>query len=528
MLVVQGADPSSAEKLVEIDAIKSVETVFEKKPMNDRARAILGVTNPLVASTFQGEGQVLAVADTGLDKGDIQDMHPAFQGRVEELIPLGRPDRTDDVSGHGTHVCGSAVGAPASQVAGFQQVQGTAPQAKLVMQSLGLVGGGLLSLQGQQLKDLFVVPYKKYNACVHSNSWGDGVGQPLYPYKDTEAKFVDEAVWENPELLIVMAAGNSGRTSQSNSITGIAACKNVLTVGATESTRPSLGGFPADNKISDNDPTEVAWSSSRGPTVEQRIKPDVVAPGTAILSAKSRGIKFASKMECVDSKDGLYCYTYGTSMATPLVAGCAVVLREFLVKSGTPNPPAALLKALLINGAYAFHHAHNGKEGFGIVNVANSMLPDKDSDACGFRVGPPLTDQGQKNTVTVNVSTTAQLRPQDNAQDPGDQVVNVESLSALRVSPPARKGVTLKATLAYTDMPGAALQNNLNLSVTTADGITRNGNCGSSKLTDRWNNVEQVIWKGIPPGQATITVSCDRWMADQDYALVWRVLPNED
>lgn len=104
----------------------------------------------------------------------------------------------------------------------------------------------------------------------------------------------------------------------------------------------------------------------------------------------------------------------GTSMSTPLVAECAAVLRETLAKNGFPNLPAALIKALLINGAVElpgqYHPSEagaspNNNSGFGLVNLANSVIiPGPDSDA-GFREGGPL-NQGDSDSFVVNIPRT--------------------------------------------------------------------------------------------------------------------------
>src|SRR5213075_2564941 len=123
-----------------------------------------------------------------------------------------------------------------------------------------------------------------------------------------------------------------------------------------------------------NNPEGMVAFSSRGPTKECRIKPDVVAPGTGILSAHSRN----APPRPLGSTDPDWFIDNGTSMATPLVAGCAAVLRETLVKNGNPKPTAALIKALLINGAVEiagqYHPSEagpspNNNSGFGRVNL---------------------------------------------------------------------------------------------------------------------------------------------------------------
>ncbi|RTE85327.1 hypothetical protein BHE90_000076 [Fusarium euwallaceae] len=133
-------------------------------------------------------------------------------------------------------------------------------------------------------------------------------------------------------------------------------------------------------------PTDTAHFSSRGPTkcsksckcedVVGRIEPDVVAPGVAILSAGSRSTtgnqRSAFKWRYGDSKDGDWFFMSGTSVATPLVAGCVA-----LQKKEKHHPSAALIKALLVNGAV--NHSNPGglvfdyEQGFGLVNVDASI-----------------------------------------------------------------------------------------------------------------------------------------------------------
>ncbi|KAK0609110.1 hypothetical protein DIS24_g12491 [Lasiodiplodia hormozganensis] len=209
------------------------------------------------------------------------------------------------------------------------------------------------------------------------------------------------------------------------------------------------------------------------------------------------------------SPDPLYQFSTGTSMATPLVSGCAAVLREVLVKNGIEKPSAALLKALLINGAFTLHHAHSAKEGFGRVNLNNAIILPNQTEHAGFVEGQPLKDRGESRTITLTIPPASALEAkQASAND------NV---------------ITLKVTLVYTDRPGEGLQNDLNLIVKTPDGIERHGNMGTAEEFDRYNNVEQIVWRDIPQGKVEVTVKAARVLTDQqDYALVWRVIRGEE
>ena len=107
------------------DDVRHIEEVIPRKLLNSVARRVLRVPSGNPAPGSEGEGEIVAVADTGFDKGSTTDVHPAFKGRVKKLYALGRPNRKDDPDGHGTHVAGSVLGDGVSTADG--PVRGTAP-----------------------------------------------------------------------------------------------------------------------------------------------------------------------------------------------------------------------------------------------------------------------------------------------------------------------------------------------------------------------------------------------------------------
>jgi serine protease AprX len=512
------------ERLAALDEVHHLEPVPERQLFNNVARGILDADVRLNGTRFRGEGQVVAVADTGFDKGSTTDVHPAFKDRVARLYALGRPGKANDPHGHGTHVAGSVLGDGQSTSMGGA-IEGTAPEATLVLQSTLDSIGGLRGIPAD-LHDLFEPPYDNDDARVHTNSWGTTI--PGLPY-DSSAQEIDDVVWNRPDLVICFAAGNDGSdqnadgTVDPGSIGSQSAAKNCITVGASESERQNFDhtygeywptDFPANPIRSDLQATDadgmVAFSS-RGPTKERRIKPDVVAPGTCILSTLSRDVVNPSTV-FGDSNDPLFFFDSGTSMATPLVAGCVAVLRETLVKNGLATPSAALIKALLINGAVDIQGqyspseaaaAPNNSEGFGRVDLARSVILPGDQPSSGFREGGPLAE-GDEDTLTITVPTAP---PRPDGDIP---------LGAL--------GASLKITLVWSDPPGSALQNDLDLIVRAAGGSERHGNMGMAQGFDRVNNVEQVWWIGMPAGDAEIVVRAHRITRfAQPYALVWRI-----
>ncbi|KAH6854060.1 peptidase S8/S53 domain-containing protein [Chaetomium sp. MPI-CAGE-AT-0009] len=549
--------------VADLDQVKSINQVHPVKLHNNVARGILRLDeaiNPNPPNTkYEGEGQIVCVADTGFAKGSLKpaDVPNAFKAqgvpptvRVVALYALGRtnPNRSSDPDGHGTHVCGSVLGSETSTVT-RERIQGTAPQAKLVMQSLLDANGGLGGIP-RDLRKLFATPYKssEHPTRIHSNSWGSAPDPFFQIEYNNQSKAIDDFMDKHRDMVILFAAGNDGMdTDPRNGVVdpgqvgSQAAAKNCISVGASESHRPnnnvtySQFGYPAlplgPDRVA-NDARGMAAFSSRGPTREGRIKPDVVAPGTCILSTLS-SLATALKDWGVSADPG-YMYLGGTSMATPLVAGCCAVLRETLVKNRTPNPSAALIKALLINGAVELAGQYipseagrspNDASGWGRVDVANSIIIPTVAEAHGIL----RTDN-------------AGYRDEATPLDTFDEFVFELPINGA--------GRTLKITLVWTDPAGPSLQNDLDLIVVApGDKIERHGNRlgqefpyktkktrdeeekatprggHESEPYDRKNNVEQVVWEGIPEGKAKVVVRAHNVssLKGQTFALAWKV-----
>ena len=537
-------DTQYLEDIATIDEVFSVEDVRAPQLLNNVARGIINADVNVNATPFRGEGQIVAVADTGFDTGRTNDVHPAFTGRVQRLYALGKSDASDPprdnrrnliLSGHGTHVCGSVLGDAFSDKLDIR-VEGTAPEATLIMQACADEQGQLVGIP-PNLEDLFNQVYSNDGVRIHTNSWGTPLPtnnrQGEY---DPSSREIDNFIWNHKDMTICFAAGNDGMDADRNGVVDArqigsqAAAKNCITVGASENFRPDVrtvysdfgNEFPADPLNQDriaNNAEGMAAFSSRGPTAEDRIKPDVTAPGTQILSARGR---LLPPTEIV-SDDPLWSFLSGTSMACPLVAGCVAVLRETLVKSGNNNPSAAVIKALLINGAVNMRGQYraadvgpspNNINGWGRVNLAGSVIiPQLRDENGGFGEGKEL-DQGEDSSIIVNIPKSPP-KPEPGAVNDKGQIL---------LAPNTPGGATFKITLVWTDPSGAMLQNDLDLIVQAANGEVRHGNMGTGKGFDRTNNVEQVLWHNIPPGEAKITVHCERITRfRQDWAYAWRI-----
>ena len=440
---------------------------------------------------INGGTEIVTITDSGLDKGDANQMHEDLRGRIAGAYAIGRAETSewDDPMGHGTHVAGLVAGDGSSSDG---SVQGTAPKALLIMQSVfrWIIGEG--EEEGKREKGmvlpsyihkLFEGPYED-GSRVHTNSWQYTASSGQY---DIQSALLDYFVWENPDYTVLFAAGNSGMDLDGDgvidrmSISTPATAKNCITVGASEnlifsggiqapwsllgaigdgSGKSIWGAEPIASDLPSNNVDDIAAFSSRGPTQDGRIKPDIVAPGTNNISLRSRAPDMSPRDTWgVVNED--YVFMGGTSMATPLVAGAAALVREFYTQvEGRERVSAALVKATLIHGSNDLSGRPNFDQGFGRVDVENSLIAEGRVRK-SFDETEGVTE-GKTKAYAVTVT---------DASEP------------------------LRVTLTYSDFPASpsvakALVNNLDLSVVDADGKVFYPN--GLETADDVNNVEHI------------------------------------
>jgi serine protease AprX len=530
------------QNLSAIHGVRFIRQRAMKRTANDVAARIMGTRAALSTTDLDlsGEGEVIGICDTGIDTGDLNTIHPDFAGRIKTIMsypitkdfasfvknPGGDDGAADLDSGHGTHVTGSVLsnGSASLQIPGNTiPVRGLAYKARLVFQAVEqemqwkdpayfqTYGRYLLAGIPLDLNNLFADAYEQ-SARVHSNSWGGGSPGEY----DSQCEQLDRFVWEHKDFCVVVAAGNDGTDRDGDgkinpmSVTSPGTAKNCITIGACENERPTFNAntygawWPSDYPVAPyrsdpmaNNPDQVVAFSSRGPTGDGRIKPDVVAPGTYILSTRSTMIAPNNSAWAAYPLSKLYFYMGGTSMATPLTAGAVAVIREFLrKKKANGNPSAALLKATLIAGAdrlpgYGEPGAvMDNDQGYGRVDLDSILALQLPAEASFVEISPGLST-GEVHTAQIDIQSA---------------------------------DVSLRVVLAYSDYPGSSLVNNLNLIAIAPDGRRYTGNQGSgATLTmDVKNNVEVVHVSNPMPGSWTIqVVGSNIPQGPQDFALVY-------
>jgi hypothetical protein len=430
--------------------------------------------NPLAQFGVDGTNVTVMVSDDGISIPGDGGFYITGTNTVDG--PL-RGSTSGASGGHG-HINASIIAGNtpfgALDVLNYNFGLGVAPKANII--NIPFLKSGNTTTDAQAVDDaLNTLGPNGVRGTISNNSWGAGTNNNSY---DSLAATYDALVRDGSvagtidPFNIVFSAGNSGPGP--GTLTRPKVAKNVITVANSENVRPEAGfgnGASADNM------EDLRSSSSRGPAIDGRIKPDITAPGTVITG--SRAGTCASVSSCFDIN---HAWSTGTSHAAPQVAGAAALFTQYWRNANAgAYPKPSLIKAAIISSGQEMNGlttntatVPNGNEGWGRMNMKFMM-----------NTGVPmryLNEEAQFFNAGANSNIVGTV---------------ADSTKPVRV------------TLVWTDPPGAgnpALVNNLDLAVTIGGTTYRgnvftNGTSSSGGSFSTIDNVENVFLPaGIPAG----------------------------
>ena len=296
-----------------------------------QSRKVIHAARPLHQS-YTGKSIGVAVLDTGVFPHEDfilpSNRIVAFRDFVHH-----RSECYDD-NGHGTHVCGIIAG---NGKHSDGQYQGIAPEAHLIVgKVLDSSGNGSISHILKAIR--WGIDHKSHHNIRILNI---SVGSESTDVDEEKSILVQSvnAAWDNG-IVVVVAAGNNGPKRMSVTSPGIS--RKVITVGSSDDYKTILLG---GNRIHNY--------SGRGPTKRMILKPDIVAPGSNIISCSPPGF----------GKTSGYTARSGTSMATPIVSGAIALLLDKY-----PSLTNEEVKHYLQSTATDLHLPRT-QQGYGLLNV---------------------------------------------------------------------------------------------------------------------------------------------------------------
>jgi serine protease AprX len=315
-----------------------------------------------------GKGVGVAVIDTGVvAHPDL--VRPSSMPQIVEVEIVGTEKGLADYFGHGTHVIGiiNGSGYASSDSLSYRTFRGLSPGTRIIsIRALYPDGTGYTSDIMMGI-DWAIRNKGAYNIRVLNLS----LGHPIYESFRTDPLCRMVRAAHDAGIVVVVAAGNDGDVGGGfGTITSPANEPSAITVGAmNDKGTASIGD------------DERAWFSAKGPTLIDFVaKPDLVAPGVGIVSARAPGSWLDTNFHGLvlkigeykndtkyATKDGAYIRLSGTSMAAPLVSAAAA---QMIQKDPTLNPAtvkARLMKYAQKDGRLVF------ETGAGFLNVDRAL-----------------------------------------------------------------------------------------------------------------------------------------------------------
>lgn len=310
--------------------IERIEPDVQVQTTLDTAVPVIGADKVWAHYGYHGENQTIAILDTG-----IWPEHPDFNGKIvgwKDFMNM-QPDPYDD-NGHGTMVASIAAGTGDGSNGTYKGVAYMANIAAVKV--LNNYGRGYFSWVILGLE--WVVANKDvYNITVVNLSFGsrgpsDG--------KDALGLACNRVVDEG--IVVVVAAGNFG--PEPFTVGSPAAAEKVITVGAVDRS------------------TKIASWSSRGPTLDDRYKPDICAVGVSVTAASLPYLKYP------ELEWKIYRSVSGTSVAAPMITGATALLKQ-----AHPEWAPDKVKAALLTRAFSREGGANNDYGYGIADIFEAL-----------------------------------------------------------------------------------------------------------------------------------------------------------
>nr|MDO8100700.1 S8 family serine peptidase [Candidatus Njordarchaeota archaeon] len=353
----------SLNKISGLFSITKIQGVYLNKefsvgPINETLSPISSMSSPSawiqainitqVRDITNGSGVTVAVVDSGIDWShqDLAGKVVKNESFVDTLYDYLDDESSDDYFGHGTYVAGIIAGGGVV----LSAYEGVAPGVKLISaKCIDMYGRGFTS------GIIKAIEWAVDQSCdVINLSIGGGAADP----DDPISLAVDNAVRSG--VVVVVSAGNGGPYYSTGG--SPAAARLAISVGAS-------------NGIS-----AIASFSSRGPTLDGRAYPDVLAPGVDIVSTLATGSAVAYYAERLNYSSGNYVSLGGTSASAPLVSGAAALLlsnltqlRRSVVPDESKLEIATTIRIALMHTANNSIGTDVNTYGSGIINVGSAF-----------------------------------------------------------------------------------------------------------------------------------------------------------
>lgn len=415
--------------------------------------------------SLAGNGYTVGVWDSGI----VEVSHQEFLTDNEAKLVV---ENTLEVTNHATHVSGTIAAQGANSAA-----KGMAYDANIKSYDWTNDGSEMVTAANDSENPIYFSNHSYGFPIFSDDNDEQNVSSENIGAYTSSARDWDNIAFQNRKLLIVGSAGNDGTTTYEggmlpnyDKLTGTNTAKNNLVVAnANPSFNPltqELTGFPINS------------GSSKGPTDDLRIKPDISGDGTNVFSS-------------ITNND--YDNYSGTSMAAPNVCGSLVLVHEHYVNITNELPNAETIKAI------ACHTAQDDSEtigpdpiyGWGLLNAKAAAELISATATGGAHIKESSINQGDEFSMPVVIESSTRL-----------------SVSLCWADPP---GPVFNPSL---NNPAPVLMNDLDLRV-TKDGETyypwklklNENSITNEKGDNSVDNFEKIDIETPTPGTYTISVS---------------------